>query len=143
MEDQSQENPLPEWRIAMIDLFVRAAQLIGLPKSIGQIYGYLYSAVSPSTMDQIIGELGISKGSASQGLKFLHQLGAVKTQFVIGDRRDHFVAEVKLKKLISGFLREKLIPGLEEGKDGMLFIRDLIRKNGLQEDSFCEDRISK
>ena len=69
---------LPEWRIAMIDLFVGGALVIGLPKSVGQIYGYLYSAVEPTTMDQVITELGISKGSASQGLKFLRQLGAVK-----------------------------------------------------------------
>jgi len=112
---ETEKVALPEWRVAMIDLFVNMAQLVGLPKSIGQIYGYLYSAFEPATMDQVIEDLGISKGSASQGLKFLRQMGAAKVQFVVGDRRDHFVAEDRSKKLISGFIKEELQPALEEG----------------------------
>jgi DNA-binding transcriptional regulator GbsR (MarR family) len=130
---QSPET-LPEWRIAMIDLFVGGALLIGLPKSVGQIYGYLYSAVEPAPMDKIIADLAISKGSASQGLKFLRQLGAVKSKFVVGDRRDHFIAEVKSKKLMGGFIREKLTPALEEGVDRLTFVRDMMGKDGLLDD---------
>lgn len=134
---------LPEWRIAMIELFVGGAQLIGLPKSLGQIYGYLYSAVAPSTMDHIIADLGISKGSASQGLKFLRQLGAVKTHLIIGDRRDHFMAEVKSKKLMGGFIREKLTPALENGAERMSFIRELLSQEGLMGDSIHKDQVVK
>jgi DNA-binding transcriptional regulator GbsR (MarR family) len=134
---------LPEWRIAMIDLFVGGALVIGLPKSVGQIYGYLYSAVEPTTMDQVITELGISKGSASQGLKFLRQLGAVKVQFVVGDRRDHFVAEVKSKKLMGGFIREKLTPALEDGVDRISFIRELMTEDSLLEDRAYANQVIK
>ena len=136
-------EPLPEWRISMIELFVGGAQLIGLPKSVGQIYGYLYSAVKPTTMDQLISELGISKGSASQGLKFLRQLGAIKTQLVIGDRRDHFVAEVKSKKLMGGFIREKLIPALDEGEERIGFVKRLLAADGLLEDQLHKDQVAK
>ncbi len=136
-------EPLPEWRISMIELFVGGAQLIGLPKSVGQIYGYLYSAVKPTTMDQLISELGISKGSASQGLKFLRQFGAIKTQLVIGDRRDHFVAEVKSKKLMGGFIREKLIPALDEGEERIGFVKRLLAADGLLEDQLHKDQVAK
>lgn len=136
-------EPLPEWRISMIELFVGGAQLIGLPKSVGQIYGYLYSAVKPTTMDQLISELGISKGSASQGLKFLRRLGAIKTQLVIGDRRDHFVAEVKSKKLMGGFIREKLIPALDEGEERIGFVKRLLAADGLLEDQLHKDQVAK
>jgi HTH-type transcriptional regulator, glycine betaine synthesis regulator len=134
---------LPEWRTAMIDLFVNGALLIGLPKSVGQIYGYLYSAVEPASMDKIIADLAISKGSASQGLKFLRQLGAVKAQFVVGDRRDHFVAEVKSKKLMGGFIREKLTPALEDGVERIAFIRELLTEDGLIDDQRHADQITK
>lgn len=134
---------LPAWRIAMIDLFVSGALLIGLPKSVGQIYGYLYSAVEPAPMDKIIADLAISKGSASQGLKFLRQLGAVRAQFVVGDRRDHFVAEVKSKKLIGGFIREKLTPALEDGVDRIAFIRELMTEDGLMEDDKHKAQVVK
>lgn len=136
-------EPLPEWRISMIELFVGGAQLIGLPKSVGQIYGYLYSAVKPTTMDQLISELGISKGSASQGLKFLRQFGAIKTQLVIGDRRDNFVAEVKSKKLMGGFIREKLIPALDEGEERIGFVKRLLAADGLLEDQLHKDQVAK
>lgn len=136
-------DPLPEWRIAMIDLFVSGALLVGLPKSVGQIYGYLYSAEDPVPMDQIIEELGISKGSASQGLKFLRQLGAVKVQFILGDRRDHFIAEVKSKKLMGGFIREKLSPALEDGVDRIAHIRTLLTEDGRMEETVYKAQVVK
>ena len=141
----STANPttLPEWRIAIIDLFVSGATLVGLPKSVGQIYGYLYSAKEPAPMDQIITDLSISKGSASQGLKFLRQLGAVKVQFVLGDRRDHFIAEVKSKKLMGGFIRERLTPALEDGVDRIAHIRMLMTEDGLVDDPVHKDQVVK
>ena len=139
----SKPDSLPEWRIAMIDLFVSGAILVGLPKSVGQIYGYLYSAKDPTPMDQIISELCISKGSASQGLKFLRQLGAVKVQFVLGDRRDHFIAEVKSKKLMGGFIKEKLTPAIEDGVDRIENIRTLLTKEGIVDDPTHKDQITK
>jgi HTH-type transcriptional regulator, glycine betaine synthesis regulator len=143
MSNSIDPEALPEWRIAMIDLFVGGALLVGLPKSVGQIYGYLYSAVAPAPMDRIIADLGISKGSASQGLKFLRQLGAVKAQFVVGDRRDHFMAEVKSKKLMGGFIREKLTPALEDGVDRLGFIRQLLTEDGLVDDPRYSNQLTK
>lgn len=136
-------SKLPEWRIAMIDLFVGGALIVGLPKSVGQIYGYLYSAIEPSSMEQIISDLRISKGSTSQGLKFLRQIGAVKVKFLVGDRKDHFVAEVKSKKLIRGFIREKLTQALEDGSTRVAFIRDLMSEDGKIENSAHLAQVTK
>ena len=41
--------------------------------------------------------LQISKGSASQGLRALRQFGAVSSTFAPGDRKERFVAEIRLK----------------------------------------------
>jgi len=136
-------DPLPDWRIAMIDLFISGALLVGLPKSVGQIYGYLFSATEPASMQKIISELGISKGSASQGLRFLRQLGAVKVQFVLGERSDHYVAEVRSKKLMGGFIREKLTPALEDGVDRIAFIRDLMTEDDSVEEELIKDKVVK
>ena len=43
--------------------------------------------------------LGISKGSASQGLKFLRTAGAIHMVYVSGDRRMHFEAVAQLRDL--------------------------------------------
>ena len=38
----NQKDILDEWEIAVIDLFLNAANSFGLPKSYGQIYGLLF-----------------------------------------------------------------------------------------------------
>ena len=77
-------------------------------------------------MDEIMELLQISKGSASQGLRALRQLGAVSTVFASGDRKERFVAEIRLRKLVSGFLREQADPHLEKGMARLKQIEDLL-----------------
>ena len=129
---KQQANPIPDsdmlldWETAVVDLFLNAAQSVGLPKSVGQIYGLLFCRDEPLPMDAIMALLSISKGSASQGLKALRQLGAVKNVFVPGERREHFVAEIRLRKLVAGFLKEQAEPHLEKGKDRLKHLRELV-----------------
>ena len=59
--------------------------------------------------------LQISKGSASQGLRALKQLGAVNLVFERNDRKERFLAEIRLRKLVSGFVREQGEPHLDKG----------------------------
>ena len=60
-----------------IDYVSEAVKVFGLPKSVGEIYGLLYASKAPLSMDDLIGKLDISKGSASQGLKILRSINAV------------------------------------------------------------------
>jgi DNA-binding transcriptional regulator GbsR (MarR family) len=106
---------LSAFECSVIDIFVRVADLLGAPRSIGEIYGFLYASARPLAFQDFVDRLEISKGSASQGLRFLRGAGAVKLVYVAGDRRDHFVPETELRALISGFLREKIQPQLEGG----------------------------
>lgn len=124
-DNNSPEHSLAQWELATIDLFVHAAQLIGVPKSMGQIYGLLFCAGQPLPMDEIVVRLGISKGSASQGLKTLRQIGAVQMVFQHGDRRDHYVAELKLRRLVAGFLTNELSPHLENAPRRLAHIEEL------------------
>jgi DNA-binding transcriptional regulator GbsR (MarR family) len=100
-----------------INLFVHAAQILSIPRSVGEIFGLLYSSRDPLAMDDVIEKLSMSKGSASQGLRWLRDMGAVRTTYVAGDRRDFFVAETELRKLAFGFLRESIEPHLDRGVD--------------------------
>lgn len=100
-----------------IELFVHATQVLGMPKSIGEIYGLLFASLDPLTLDGIVDLLAMSKGSASQGLRFLHNLNAVKKVYMPGDRRDHYVAELRLRSLVTGFLRERVEPHMDNGAD--------------------------
>jgi len=119
-------DTLDDWEDAVIDLFLHAANSFGLPKSYGQIYGLLFCRDHPLAMDEVMELLQISKGSASQGLRALRQLGAVSSVFAHGDRKERFVAESRLRKLVGGFLREQADPHLEKGIARLKQIESLV-----------------
>ena len=100
----------------MIDVFVDGVKVIGLPKSLGEIYGLLFLSPDALSLDDVTQKLGLSKGSASQGLRMLRELGAVKEASGQGGRRTLYVPDVDLKRLVGGFIREQVRPHLESGK---------------------------
>lgn len=101
----------------IISFFQDGAKILGLPKSIGEIYGLLFASPKPLTMLDLIDQLGISKGSASQGLRMLRALGAVRDVEYDNDRKTYFEADVELKKLVGGFIREEIRPHLNSGQE--------------------------
>ena len=119
-------DTLDDWESAVIDLFLNAANSFGLPKSYGQIYGLLFCRDQALSMDEVMDLLQISKGSASQGLRALRQLGAVSSVFAPGDRRERYMAESRLRKLVGGFLREQADPHLEKGIARLKQIESLV-----------------
>jgi DNA-binding transcriptional regulator GbsR (MarR family) len=117
MTDTSNKRAsLSAWEASVIDVFVRAAGLVGLPRSIGEIYGLLFCAPQALTFDDLVDRLQISKGSVSQGLKLLRQLGAVKLHYVPGSRRDHYKPELSMKRLVKGFIKDQFEPHLLSGE---------------------------
>lgn len=126
MPSEKQSRQLAPWEAATIEVFVRASDLIGLPRSIGEIYGLLYCAVGPLTFDDLVERLKISKGSVSQGLKLLRQLGAVRLHYVAGSRKDHYEPELSMKRLVKGFVKDQFSPHLESGEQRLDQIEALI-----------------
>ena len=100
----------------VIQFFVDGVKVLGLPRSIGEIYGLLFISPDPLALDDLVERLGISKGSASQGLRALKTLGAVREIEVEGSRRSYYSASIELKRLVGGFIREQVRPHLESGQ---------------------------
>ena len=100
-----------------IDFFVRMMGILGMPRSVGEIYGLLYFSEAALSMDKIASRLEISIGSASQGLKTLKSLKAVHSIYVSGDRRDHYTAETEFRKLFSSFINDEIMPHLESANE--------------------------
>ena len=114
---QSEAAQLPAWQVAMMDTFVRATSLVGLPRSIGEIYGCLYCNLKPLTFDEIQDQLDLSRGSVSGGLKTLRQLGAIKLHYVPGSRKDHYLPELSMERLVRGFIKDQFSPHLESSAE--------------------------
>ncbi|MDA9317447.1 ArsR family transcriptional regulator [Puniceicoccaceae bacterium] len=117
---------LSAWETSTIDVFIRAASLIGLPRSIGEIYGLLFCSSQSLTFDELVERLQISKGSVSQGLKVLRQLGAVKLHYVPGSRRDHYEPELSMKRLARGFIKDQFEPHMVSANQRLENIETLI-----------------
>ncbi len=128
-----------------IDFFVRLMNMMGMPRSVGEIYGLLYFSEKPLPMDAVASRLGISIGSASQGLKNLRALKAVRSMYVAGDRRDHYVAESEFRRLFSNFIKDEIMPHLESAKERILRMEKLIDSGDVEVENaeFYQIRIDK
>ena len=67
-------------------------QSLGIGRVVGQIYAYLYFSPEPRNLADMREILGISKGSASTGVRQLEQWGAARKVWVKGDRKDYYEA---------------------------------------------------
>lgn len=110
----AEKSVIPEWELAVLDVFVRAAAMFGFRKSVALVYGALYCSREPLSAQEIQERLQISRGSTVEALLFLRRLGAARVCLKIGERRDYFTAETDLKKFVQGFLKEILVPALEK-----------------------------
>jgi DNA-binding transcriptional regulator GbsR (MarR family) len=107
------QNPaLTAFERDVIEHFVEISRALGQPRSLAEIYGLLFISPSPLAMDDLIARLKISKGSASQGLRFLRDIGAVRAVELNGDRRVHYEAVAELRRLAGKFLGDQLAPRL-------------------------------
>lgn len=105
--------PLDACERGIVEIFVSAALVLGFAKSLGEIYGLAYISPKPVHIGEVCDRLQMSKGSASQGLRTLRDLGALKPVYVAGDRRDFFEPEIKIRVLLYRLLSERLRPHLD------------------------------
>ena len=139
--DQHELDPLERQVLAV---FVDGVRVLGLPRSIGEIYGLLFISPSALALDDLVQRLRISKGSASQGLRMLKNLGAVREANGGEDRRTYYEPAIELKRLVGGFIREQIRPHLDSGKtkidllaEGARSLQDPVRRQ------FLSDRMER
>jgi HTH-type transcriptional regulator, glycine betaine synthesis regulator len=115
----------------LVEVFADLAELFGNPKSYGQIYGLLFASEAPMSMEDIAQRLGISQGSTSQGLRQLEAFGAVIKARNNGSRQALYTAKLEMKLLISGFLKERVIPRLESTESRVKALRASLNPTSL------------
>jgi DNA-binding transcriptional regulator GbsR (MarR family) len=141
LERNPASEPLSPLETEIIDLFVQVSRVLGQPRSLAEIYGLLFISVRPLAMDDLIERLRLSKGSASQGLKFLRNLGAVKMVYVPGDRRVHYEAVAELKNLVTRFLRDQIVPDLEQAQARLEHMSTLVKQLPAEERARVNGRV--
>jgi len=95
-------------------------QALGVGRVVGQIFAYLYFSEPPRTLDDMKEALGISKGSASMGVRQLEQWGAVQRVWIKGDRKDFYTANDYFGQIVRNIatdLMGKRLSSLSESLD--------------------------
>ncbi len=79
-------------------------QALGSGRVVGQIYAYLFFSPIARNLSDLQTNLGISKGSASMGVRQLEQWGAVRKVWVKGDRKDYYEANDWFGRIIRSMI---------------------------------------
>ncbi|MGA0133987.1 MAG: GbsR/MarR family transcriptional regulator [Opitutales bacterium] len=90
------------------------AAILGVPRSVAEIYALLYGSAQPLDFDRIQGRLGMSKGSVSQGLRFLRAQGMILSVRAAGSRRERWQPTPSLAASLVTLLRSQVMPALEK-----------------------------
>jgi DNA-binding transcriptional regulator GbsR (MarR family) len=137
--------PLTEFEREMSAIFADLTPLLGLPASYGQIYGLLYGSMRPLSFGEIESKLALSKGSVSQGLRALREVGAIRLHTELDSRRDYFSPETELRQLVAAFLRESVQPHLGRGSTRLTALKKTLSSAGAdpEERRFRSGRVEK
>lgn len=126
----------------VIGLFVQISKIMGQPRSYAEIYAVLFMSPDPLTMDELIARLGISRGSACQGLGFLRKAGAIRMMLIPGRRAAHYEAVAELRQLVAGFLRDQILPEVEETQNRLNQIVEIVGRLPTKDRAHARGRIS-
>ena len=79
----------------------------GVNRTIAQIHALLYLADEPLPADEIANLLAVARSNVSMSLRELQGYGLIRTEHVLGDRRDHFKATDDMWSLFLTILDER------------------------------------
>jgi DNA-binding transcriptional regulator GbsR (MarR family) len=111
---------------SVVDFFLSAADLLGVPKSVAAIYGVVFASPQPLSFSDVEVRLDISKGSISQGIRVLREMGALKEALSSEDRTTRFVPDLELRKVAQRFLDTRLKPQLTAGSERLTHLKDTV-----------------
>ena len=138
------KSDLTELESATIAYFCDGVRVLGFPPSVGEIYGLLFISKEPLAQADFVERLGMSKGSASQGLNLLKALGALNEAEGPDSRRSYFTANLNLKRLVGGFIRNQVRPHLRSGEDKMDGLQAIAeREEDPEQRAFVQERLEK
>ncbi len=93
--------------IAVSDVIGRLIEFWGFKRNMGRVWSVLYLSPGPLSAEDLRHLLRLSSGAVSMTLSELSRWGVVRKVWVQGERKDFFVAEVQLWKMISRVYSER------------------------------------
>jgi len=133
----------------LVEAAGHASQSLGIGRVMGQIFAYLYLSREAQSLDALTSALGISKGSASMGVRQLEQWGALEKIWVKGDRKDYYKARDSFGGIIKNVIRDLAGKRIESSSLLLNEIEKILKEKGqkngknMEENEFIRGRIEK
>lgn len=124
-------SPLAPHERELAEYFVQMASILGIQRSVAEIYALLYLSAKPIDFDTIQGRLMMSKGSVSQGLRFLRLQGMILSTKLAGSRREHWRPTPSLAVSLVNLLRSQFLPSIEKSKPLLQAVLQASRSSGV------------
>jgi DNA-binding transcriptional regulator GbsR (MarR family) len=109
----------------------------GINRGMGQVHAVLLVSAEELSAEEIMTELGISRGAACMNLKDLIEWGLIRKTWKIGDRKEYFLAEKDMWKV----MRQIIIQRKKKELEPMIQVLDeltAVESKCPESECFCE-----
>jgi DNA-binding transcriptional regulator GbsR (MarR family) len=113
--------------------------LWGINRSMARIHAFVMLCEEPVDLETVSGELRISRGNASMSLKELRNWGVIHRVHIAGDRRDFYIAEPDIWKMLFSIARVRKEREFDPALDAL---RGLLANAGLEKGSGVYTRMN-
>lgn len=98
---------LDEAKLKYIHTWGSLATSWGINKTMAQVHALLMVSVKPLSTEDIMNELQISRGNVNMNVRALIDWGIVQKEYVVGERKEFFVAEKDVWELFKQITKER------------------------------------
>ncbi|MBK8987974.1 MAG: hypothetical protein IPM39_18210 [Chloroflexi bacterium] len=100
-------EPLTEAREHFVQGMGRLTQFWGFPEGMGRMYGVVYLAPEPISLDQLAQQVGGSPDLLRANVELLEHLGMIHGQIQDDDGRTRYLPETDFWKVVRTLLKER------------------------------------
>jgi DNA-binding transcriptional regulator GbsR (MarR family) len=98
---------LPEAKQQFISSWGAFGTHWGINRTMAQIHALLLISPDPLTQDDIMEELNISRGNTNMNIRELINWGLVERVILSGERKEYFIAEKDIWKVVKQIVKER------------------------------------
>lgn len=115
--DGKPQDRLQQIRYQVADAVGGLMELWGFKRIMGRTWALLYLAETPLSAADLGDALQVSPGSVSMTVSELLKWGVVRKTWIPGDRRDFYLPETSVWKMVSRVIRERELLHVRETND--------------------------
>jgi DNA-binding transcriptional regulator GbsR (MarR family) len=108
-DDQPTSEDIEAAREEVIDAMARSFEVYGAKRSYGRLYGILYFAEEPLSLDRLVAESGYAKSTVSTAMSTLERFHLVQRRSLAGEgKKAYFEAEDDFWYVFQQFLEQQV-----------------------------------